>query len=252
MGQALLLFIVAFLLLWFVFVPWQKRDLVTGLLATQWLGMLGLVALLARSSGRPLAAMIGLRRPAGSVIAGAVIIGASAWGAVAMLSEWLVPVPPQVIEQLRHALVPDDRSRGLAFNVLLVAATPAVCEEALFRGVVLRGLATRLTPAAAVVATGLLFGMFHLDIWRFLPSTVLGVLLSWLALESRSLVPSMIVHFLNNAILVTLMALGFERRLGSLGKGAGVAMFAVCGGLVAAGVLLVRRGRGENGRTGSM
>jgi sodium transport system permease protein len=244
-----LLFTVAFVLLWFLFVPWQKHDLVSGLLATQWLGMLGLVALLARVSRRRLTAMIALRRPSSRTartMIGAVIIGASAWGAVAMLSEWLVPVPREVIEQLRRALIPENHSRGLALNLLLVAVTPAVCEEALFRGVVLRGLATRLAPSAAMVLTGVLFGLFHLDIWRLLPSTVLGILLSWVALESRSLVPSMIIHFLNNAILVTLASLGFERRLGSLGRGTGGALFAVCLALVALGAFLVRREKGQS------
>jgi sodium transport system permease protein len=246
-GEALVLFTVAFALLWFVFVPWQKRDLVSGLLATQWLGMLGLVALLARITRRPLTAMIALRRPSRRALWGAVIIGASAWGAVAMLSEWLVPVPREVIEQLRRALMPENQSRGLAVNLLLVAVTPAVCEEALFRGVVLRGLATRMAPSAAVAVTGVLFGMFHLDLWRLFPSTVLGILLSWVALESGSLVPSMVIHFLNNAILVTLASLGIERRLGALGRGAGATLFLVCLVLVAAGVLLVRRDKGQEG-----
>jgi sodium transport system permease protein len=245
-GQALLLFTVAFVLLWFGFVPWQKRDLVSGLLASQWLGMLGLVVMLARLSRRPLAAMIALRRPSARAVVGAVIIGASAWGAVAMLSEWMVPVPREVLEHLRRALMPEDQSRGLALNLLLVAATPAVCEEALFRGVVLRGLSTRVAPSAAVLVTGVLFGMFHLDVWRLLPSTVLGILLSWVALETRSLVPSMIIHFLNNAVLVTLAHLGVERRLTSLGRVGGAVLFAVCLVLVAVGAFLVRREKGED------
>ena len=50
-----------------------------------------------------------------------------------------------------------------------MAVTPAVCEEALFRGPILRGLRTRLSPVGAAVVTGLLFGLFHGDVWRFLP-----------------------------------------------------------------------------------
>jgi sodium transport system permease protein len=240
-GQALLAFTIGFLLLVFVFVPWQKRDLVTGLLGTQWLGMVGVVVVLARVTRRSLPAMIALRRPPAGALLGALLVGASAWGAVALLSEWLVPVPREVLDQLRRALIPQSHGRGLGLNLLLVAATPAVCEEALFRGVVLRGLATRLAPSAAVVVTGVLFGMFHLDVWRLLPSTLLGILLSWLALESRSLLPSMLTHFLNNAILVTLATLGVERRMGSLGRGAAAGLFAVCVATTALGVFLVRR-----------
>jgi sodium transport system permease protein len=242
-GEALLALSAAFLLLIFVFIPWQKQNLVRGLLVSQWLGMLGVVAVLARVTGRKLGPMIALRAPRPATALAAVLIGAGAWGAVAMLSEWLVPVPKEVIEQLRRALVPQDQSRGMAANLLLVALTPAICEEALFRGVVLRGLATRLAPSAAIAVTGLLFGLFHLDLYRLFPSTVLGVLLSWLALTTGSLVPSIIAHFLNNAILITLATWGVDQRVDQLGKGAAAALFIGSLAVTSAGIWLVWRGR---------
>jgi sodium transport system permease protein len=241
-GQALTVYAIAFLLLWFVFVPWQKRSLVSGLLATQYLGMLGVVVALARTAGRSFTGMVALRRPSPTAVVGAVLMGASAWAVVAMLSEWLVPVPKDVLEQMRKALLPGDGSRSLVASLLLVAATPAVCEEVLFRGVVLRGLATRLTPTGAIVITGLLFGMFHLNVWKLLPTALLGIALSWAAFESRSLVTSMIVHFINNGMLVTLSALKADEPLGRLGRGASAAIFAVAVVVSGAGVYLVRRG----------
>jgi sodium transport system permease protein len=241
-GHALAAFAVAFLLLWFVFVPWQKRNLVSGLLATQYLGMLGLAVVLARRTGRSFAGMVGLRRPPATAVMGAVLIGASAWAVVSMLSEWLVPVPKEVLDQMRKALLPGDGSRNLLTNLLLVAATPAVCEEVLFRGVVLRGLATRLTPAGAIVITGVLFGMFHLNVWKLMPTALLGIVLSWVALESRSLVSSMIVHFINNGVLVTLSSLNMEEALARLGRGASAAIFAAAVVVSGVGVYLVRRG----------
>jgi len=233
---------VAFLLLWFFFVPWQKHSLVWGLLGTQYLGMLLLVVVVARASGRSFKGMVGLRRPPATAVMGAVLIGASAWAVVAMLSEWLVPVPRDVLDQMRKALLPGDGSRSLLASLLLVAATPALCEEVLFRGVVLRGLATRLTPVGAIVITGLLFGMFHLNVWKLLPTALLGIVLSWVALESRSLVTSMVVHFINNGMLVTLSSLKADERLATLGRGTGAAIFAAAVVVSGAGVYLVRRG----------
>jgi sodium transport system permease protein len=241
-GHALVLFAVAFLLLWFIFVPWQKRSMVTGLLATQYLGMLGLVVVLARMTGRSFSGMVALRRPPATALMGAVLIGVSAWAAVAILSEWLVPVPKEVLEHLRKALLPEHHGRGLFASLLLVAVTPALCEEVLFRGVVLRGLATRLAPAAAIVITGVLFGMFHLDVWRLLPTTALGILLSWVAYQSRSLYPSMLVHFINNGMLVTLSSLKMEDRLDKLGRAQTAAIFAGAVVVTGVGVYLVRRG----------
>jgi sodium transport system permease protein len=241
-GQALALFAVAFLLLWFIFVPWQKRSLVTGLLATQYLGMLGLVLVLARMAGRSFTGMVALRRPPAATLIGAALIGASAWAAVALLSEWLVPVPREVLENLRKALLPQDQGRSLLTSLLLVAVTPALCEEVLFRGVILRGLATRLAPPAAIISTGVLFGMFHLDVWRLLPTTLLGIVLSWVAFESRSLFPSIVVHLVNNGMLVTLSSLKADDRMSKLGRGASAAIFAGAVVVSGVGVYLVRRG----------
>jgi sodium transport system permease protein len=238
-GEALLAFTLALLLLLFVFVPWQHRNWVSGLLATQWIGMFALVAGLALVKRRSLLAMVALRRPRPRALLAAVIIGASSWGVVAMLSQWLVPVPPEYLQQLRKVL--SGKDLGLAGNLLLMAVTPAICEELLFRGVVLRGLATRMAPAAAVVVTGVLFGLFHVDAYRLLSTTLLGILLSWLALETGSLVPSMIAHGVNNGVLVTIAGVGLEHRMTKLGRREGVMLFIVCALLSAVGVALARR-----------
>jgi membrane protease YdiL (CAAX protease family) len=108
--------------------------------------------------------------------------------------------------------------------------------------VVLRGLATRLAPSAAIICTGVLFGMFHMDVWRLLPTALLGMVLSWVAWQSRSLLPSMLVHFLNNAILVVLSTARIEERLGKVGKPATAAIFIGAVVVSGVGVYLVRRG----------
>jgi len=246
-GHALLMFAAGFVLLYFVFVPWQHRSLVVGLLASQWLGMVGLTVLLARATGRPLVAMVALRPPPARSLVGAALVGATAWGAVALLTDWLVPVPKEVVEQLRRAFVSDQHGRGLFVNLLLVALTPAVCEEMFFRGVVLRGLATRLPPLGAAVLTGVLFGLYHLDVWRLLPSTTLGVLLSLLALRSGSLVPAMVAHFLNNAVLVILATAKLDERFSNLGSGLTVAIFSTSIVLTTLGLWLVRRSAPQGG-----
>ena len=109
---------------------------------------------------------------------------------------------------------PADGSRGLVVTLLLMAVTPAICEEALFRGPILRGLAAQLSPRAAALATGMLFGLFHFDVWRMLPTGLLGVVLSLIALRAGSIVPAMAAHFVNNACLVTLAQLHLDERDG--------------------------------------
>jgi sodium transport system permease protein len=215
-GDALVLFALAFLLLYFIFLPIEKRHLATGLLAAEWVGLFGLVWLFARTSGQTFTNVVGFSRPRPRAVLGAALAGCSAWAAVAIVSEWILPVPKQMLEDLRKSLIPMDGSRSFVATLLLVAVSPAICEECLFRGPILRGLRARFDTAGAVLVTALLFGLFHLDMYRLIPTTILGVLLGFIAIESGSIVPSMVAHFCNNAILITLASLRLDQRMETL------------------------------------
>jgi sodium transport system permease protein len=245
-GDALLLFALAFLLLYFVFLPIEQHHLAVGLLAADWLGLFGLVALYARISGRGFRETVGLRWPAPRAWLGGLCVGCTAWAAVAVLSEWLVPVPKHLVEQLRRAIVPLDGSRGLPATLLLMALTPAICEEALFRGPILRGLRTRMGPAAAAILTGVLFGLFHLDLYRLLPAALLGTLLGFITLACGSIVPAMLAHFCNNAILIILAKTGIDQRMEELNHRSLTLILLASVVGTALGLLLVRRARGAN------
>jgi sodium transport system permease protein len=173
-------------------------------------------------------------------LAGAILIGCGAWAAVAVLSEWLVPVPKHVTEALRKAILPMDGSRGHITTLILMAVSPAICEETLFRGPILRGLGTRMGPPAAIVLTAVLFGLFHVDIYRLVPATLLGILLGYLTHASGSIVPAMLAHFCNNAILVTLARAGLDQRIEHLSHRALTLIVLMSLALTAAGVALAR------------
>jgi len=241
-GQALFLYALAFVLLYFVWLPLQRYNLAIGLLASEWGGLLGLVVLFALATRRPVVGLLRIVRPPLRCLAGAALVGLSAWAAVAILSQWLSPVPKEVIEQLRRSLIPTDGSRGLLATLALVALTPAICEEALFRGPILRGLRTRASPAAAAVLTGLLFGVFHVELSRILPTALLGVLLSLVALESGSILPAMLAHFLNNASLVGLAYFHIDEKVPEVGTATSVLILVAATALTALGLLLLRSG----------
>ncbi len=209
-GQALALYGIACVLLFFVFAPLQAWRLGPGLALSQWVGLGGLTWLYARGRGQTVAEVIRLRAPSGTAMAGALLIGLSAWVVVGLVAAWILPAPKEVVESLRHAVAPADGGRGTLLTLFLMALTPAICEEALFRGPILRGLATRFSPAVAAILTGLLFGIFHADPWRLLPTAVLGVALSGIALASDSIVPAMAAHFVNNACLIILARLNAD------------------------------------------
>lgn len=131
-------------------------------------------------------------------------MGASGWVVAALVSQWIAPAPQEVLEQLKRTFAPEQGGRPYLLNLFVVALTPAVCEEALFRGPILRGLSSRLPRGSAIVVCGILFSLFHLNLYRLVPTALLGFMLSWIALTTRSLYPGIVAHALNNGILITL------------------------------------------------
>src|SRR5690606_25457866 len=93
--------------------------------------------------------------------------------------------------------------------VVLVALTPAVCEELVFRGILLQGLSREMPVTRAVLGSAVIFGAFHLSfetVIRFLPTAWLGVLLGYEAWRTRSVYPSIMMHAINNASILLLVA----------------------------------------------
>jgi sodium transport system permease protein len=239
-GHAIALFAVAFVLWFFVFTWLQRWQLIAGLLLSQWVGFGGLVFVYARTIGRPVRAVLFFRRPRLSALGGATLIGLSAWVVLGVLADRVMPPPRELVEQMRKLIRPDDGSRSLIVSLLALAATPALCEEALFRGPILRGFRQRFSAPAACVLTGVLFGVLHGDVWRFIPTALLGTLLSWVALRSGSIVPSMLVHLLNNGALIVLGYYGLDQVAESLPPRVEIALFAGAVILFVAGIAAVR------------
>ena len=86
-------------------------------------------------------------------------------------------------------------------NILFIGILPAICEETTHRGLVLN--TTKHNGAIrAIVLTGFLFGLMHLNIVQFGYASLVGMLLCVVTLISRSIVPAMIMHFTNNFLSV--------------------------------------------------
>lgn len=84
-------------------------------------------------------------------------------------------------------------------SVLISSVMPAVCEEALHRGFILKSFQSRIHSTFwLVLLMGGLFGIFHGNIWRFLPTALLGGVLTWLMVRTENLVYPALFHFINN------------------------------------------------------
>jgi sodium transport system permease protein len=62
------------------------------------------------------------------------------------------------------------------------------------------GLRRKLRPVPLALTVGLIFGFFHVALFRIIPTAFLGVILTAMALLTGSIFPGMVAHAGNNAL----------------------------------------------------
>lgn len=108
-------------------------------------------------------------------------------------------------------------TRGYVISLLVLAVVAApLVEEMVFRGVVLRGLLSRMGPVAAVGLQGVVFGMAHIDPVRGAGNIGLVIILSGVGCvlggaeyRFRRVGPTIIAHAIINAIAMTVALSGW-------------------------------------------
>ena len=118
----------------------------------------------------------------------------------------LVPIPEamELMQESQYQMILDFLMRDgvLLFALFTVAVIPAVCEEILFRGYVLKAFEKSWGIITAIIVSGILFGLFHLQIGNLLPLAALGVILALMTWLSGSIWPAVVAHFINNGAAV--------------------------------------------------
>lgn len=113
------------------------------------------------------------------------------WGTLATrVIGYDLPVPPE--------FYPRTLGAAILLTSTLVLFAP-ICEEVLFRGVVLRGY-ERGSAARAILASGVLFAGFHLSALRFVALLPMAIMLGFVAWRCRSLVASIVLHAVYNGL----------------------------------------------------
>ncbi|TYT75114.1 ABC transporter permease subunit [Desulfobotulus mexicanus] len=124
------------------------------------------------------------------------------------LTSLVLPMSPDALEAFNRAMLPDNLS--LWALLLLIGLFPAVCEELAFRGLLLHGLRSRYRFWGVVFLNGLIFGLFHVDLFRIVPTAFLGMIFAMITLLTGSIFPAMLWHGLNNMLAVLLHHAGVD------------------------------------------
>ena len=129
----------------------------------------------------------------------------------------------------------------LLFSILSVAVVPAVCEELLFRGVVLKALIP-YGRATAILTSAVLFGLMHGNPLQLFYTTLLGVVIGYLYVRTGSLFLCMLTHFVNNGIsCLQEYWLSLSDRNLAVRLASGLEIFMICLGAVSIVFLMIKQ-----------
>jgi sodium transport system permease protein len=134
---------------------------------------------------------------------------------------------------------------------LVVAITPAICEELAFRGFILSGLRRLGNPSRAILFSAIFFGISHgMGIQQAIAATLIGLVIGFICVRTGSIFPGMAFHAAHNAAAVLLLEWGARQILrypqwdwvakvdGKAGMITSYHPLVITGGIVIAGFIL--------------
>lgn len=138
--------------------------------------------------------------------------------------------------------------------IVTVGLLPPVLEELLFRGIILGGHEGSFV--SAILISALCFSVYHMNPSRTIYQFIMGVLFALVAKKTGSVIPTAIIHSLNNVAVITVQYFFTPLSLSPIVKTVLIALGALC---LAAGVFLLffmtknndkKNKNADNGRIG--
>lgn len=122
------------------------------------------------------------------------------------LNDLLVKLFEMMGYERRASYLPSFSGWNIIPALIVIAIIPAIAEEILFRGIILNGSEKGVGSWLCVVFVGLCFSLYHGTVEQTVYQFICGCLFALLAVRSRSVAPSVFIHFLNNAVIIILTA----------------------------------------------
>lgn len=118
------------------------------------------------------------------------------------LPEWMLQMENSTAGML-EAIISKENFYEIIINVFLIAVIPGIGEELMFRGVIQQQIGRIFKEEHVQVwVSAAIFSAIHLQFQGFLARMILGAMLGYLLVWTRSLWVPIIVHFLNNGLQV--------------------------------------------------
>lgn len=142
------------------------------------------------------------------------LVNLSAWlNQFLPLPQWAATVEADTAKVI-SLLLSVDHPIDWLLNIIVIAAIPAIGEELFFRGIVQVKLVEHFkNPHLAIWLGATFFSFFHFQFEGLFPRILLGALFGYIYYWSINLWIPIILHFFNNAILVSVPYFGLSEEV---------------------------------------
>jgi sodium transport system permease protein len=124
--------------------------------------------------------------------------------ALGQLVSHLYPLSPTIQAHANNLQAMIGNSSSFLGVMLVLALAPAICEELAFRGFILSGMMNLRGKWKAIIGSAVFFGATHAFVQQSLTACALGIVIGYLAVQTRSLLPGLTFHFVYNSLLLYL------------------------------------------------
>ncbi|MFR0963012.1 MAG: type II CAAX prenyl endopeptidase Rce1 family protein [Dorea sp.] len=202
----------------------------------QWLGMgrslIGELILLGTAVGAvavfggKFRSVFPIHKPKLTEVMGTILIYLGASQAISVVTMIEMYIAPEMVTETSIGLSSMFTSSSMIVAIIVVGIAPAICEEAVFRGVFFNSIWNQTHGKwVPIIVTAAVFGLFHGSIIRFFPTFLLGIVLGYLVYETNNMFYNVMFHAINNIIpVLALYGMQFlmqlmARELGMNGSG---------------------------------
>lgn len=91
---------------------------------------------------------------------------------------------------------------GFFLGLVLFALLPAIAEEFIFRGIIQKGVSTKINGFGTILLTAILFTLMHGALQQTVYQFIMGIMLSYVSYVGGSVLYSIILHFMNNTFVL--------------------------------------------------
>lgn len=107
------------------------------------------------------------------------------------------------LENTASTSIPTNSITEIILYIIAVALVPAFAEEFAFRGIFM-GVLRKYGNTFAIITSSIIFGAMHGNITQIVFAFILGLIFGYIDCKTNSIIPSIVVHFINNFYAVLL------------------------------------------------